>query len=217
MDHKRVTQIGLEPDPKLKPLFLAEPGRHLITGRDRSLELNRQQLDPRPLKRKLSVSGDPLSFKPKQGSQVPTKRQQQVKQAHVHYHEFLRLEQAGPATIGSSNTSDCHLVAIKRSKVTKTPPPRFVDFTCDNVVKLKDFQLDGNEVRMIYEQMDVSLRVLNGMPNREWEGYEIGAVCKEVCWKLPSHAWTDIPSRCWRALRSYMTPTCATVASIAAQ
>lgn len=108
---------------------------------------NRLSFDPKPPDVKLIK-------KPKLGSKEP--------EPTTEYNEFMAFDQAGAATIGSSNTRENFLVAIKRRTVpgTVSRNPR-KHLAHENIVSLFDLFYDGNEVCMIYEQMDVSLRHLS--------------------------------------------------------
>lgn len=99
----------------------------------------------------------------------------------TEYNEFMVFDQGGTATIGSSNTRENFLVAIKRKKVSACVPKNHPKHQVhDNVVSLFELFYEGNEVCMIYEQMDVSLRHLTGTCEGQWDDYKIGAICKEV-------------------------------------
>ena len=97
------------------------------------------------------------------------------------YHEFMPLDQAGPAVIARENREDGPFVAIKRTKngdrnlVHKIP-----NFTSDCLVNIKDMFLEGDEIVTIYEQMDVSLRHIMAVAGGPLQFFEIGAICKEV-------------------------------------
>lgn len=135
-----------------------------------------------PLKRPIPANPNSLSFVERDQTVRSEKRVKlpQREERRVIYHEFLKLDQAGPAVICSGNTSDCSIVAIKRSKVKAQNNTFKIPSVCSNVVELIEvFDKDGG-THMVYEQMDVSLRLINSIPRLQWNEHEIAAVCKEV-------------------------------------
>ena len=149
-------------------------------------------------KRPLPVNPDQLSFDPKRLQVQKLKRTQKSTESSISsvdqnipltdekkaitYDGILHFDQAGPAIIGSANTKDCTLVAIKTSKRTTKVDLKFlIELSNDNVVQLLDvFDTESDEICMIYEQMEVSLRLINGNPYIKWKAYEIAAISKEV-------------------------------------
>lgn len=145
--------------------------------------------EPRPAgktlqKRILPVNENRLSFdlKPPEGNSIkkPKLMSEELDPA-TEYNEFMIFDQGGAATIGSSNTRENYLVAIKKRSV-----PGGISRSAwklpnhDNVVRILEVFCEGDEVCMIYEQMDVSLRHLTGTCDGQWDDYKIGAICKEV-------------------------------------
>ena len=99
----------------------------------------------------------------------------------AHYDEFMALDQAGPAMIGSDNKQEPSLVAIKRMKKTnKSPVNRITSFTSDHLVQIKNMFEDGDDIIIIYETMDVTLRQLTGILRDPLKAFQIAAICKEV-------------------------------------
>jgi hypothetical protein len=97
------------------------------------------------------------------------------------YHEFMKLDQAGPAVMGCDNTRECNLVAIKRLKgVSKASKPRIQPFTSNQVVELKDMFFDNDDLVIVYEQMEISLRAVTGIQPGPFQDFQIAAICKEV-------------------------------------
>jgi hypothetical protein len=98
------------------------------------------------------------------------------------YHEFMNLDQAGPAVMGCDNTGERNLVAIKRLKgVKKASKPRIQPFTSNQVVEVKDmFFDDDDDLVIIYEQMEISLRAITGLQPGLFQDFQIAAICKEV-------------------------------------
>ena len=121
----------------------------------------------------------------------------QSEERRVAYHEFLKLDQAGPAVICSGNTQYCSIVAIKRSKVKAQNNVVKFPSICSNVVDLIEvFDKDG-EIYMVYEQMDVSLRLINSIPKLRRNEHEIAAVYREVgCIRKDRLAEIDEAIRC---------------------
>lgn len=100
------------------------------------------------------------------------------------YYNFMPLDQAGPAVIARDN-KDRTFVAIKRAKKSGVEPVlRIPDFVSDHVVNIKDMFVDKEEVVIIYEQMDVSLRHIMAVAGGPLQAFEIAAVCKEVRFSL---------------------------------
>ena len=135
-------------------------------------------------KRILPVNVNRLSFdfKPPEGKLIkkPKLGFDQLNST-TEYNEFMVFDQGGTATIGSSNTRENFLVAIKRRKVSACiPTNHWKHQVHDNIVSLFELFYEGNEFCMIYEQMDVSLRHLTGTCEGQWDDYKIGAICKEI-------------------------------------
>ena len=185
---RTVTRIsGDGSRPLLLPSIIANNTSSLITpsestGQKRPLPVNQNKLsfDPKRLqpqksKKLQKVEKDTLSVK----SKVSVDQQN----SSVTYEGFLHFDQAGSAIIGSTNTKDCTLVAIKTSKgSTNLDMQHLTECKHENVVQLLDvFDIDDNEICMVYEQMEVSLRLINGNPYIKWKAYEIAAISKEVC------------------------------------
>ena len=172
---RRITQLRGD---TTRPLLLSgDKGHH----RDIPLP----EKPPRTLqKRPLPANPSQLSFEPKRTAEQAAKR---LKTSTEHrplaaYHKFLKLDQAGPATIASDSNSTCSMVAIKCSQVKSNdaiPPIR--GLPGDNIVNLIEIfrETDGN-IYMVYEQMDVSLRGVNSIAHGYWNSHEIAAICKEV-------------------------------------
>lgn len=185
-EDKRVTQIGF------RPLFLSNDK----AAKPKDFEAREAVARPIP-KRKFPASTDRTSFSTRQYVEGPAspgtrppgdlvsdskQRAKRLRTDQVFYNEFMELDQAGHAVIAGSNTPECTLVAIKWGKGGPRPLPD-LEIPCDNIVKLLSFTAnegDGDRVRMIYELMDVSLRVINSIPKRKWSAHEIAAICKEV-------------------------------------
>lgn len=110
----------------------------------------------------------------------PIKSVNPPQERRVTYHEFLKLDQAGPAVICSDNTQDCAIVAIKLIKVKAQNNTFKLPRPCSNVVDLKELFDKNDETFMVYEQMDVSLRLINSIPKLQWNEHEIAAICREV-------------------------------------
>ena len=97
------------------------------------------------------------------------------------YEEYMTLDQAGPAIIGSENTEEPTLVVIKRVK--KTNESRFNEiapFTSDHLVQIRAIYEDGSDAVIVYETMDVTLRQLTGILQGPLKAFQIAAICKEV-------------------------------------
>lgn len=96
------------------------------------------------------------------------------------YYNFMPLDQAGPAVIACDN-KDRTFVAIKRAKKSGVEHElRIPDSVSDHVVNIKDMFVDKEEVVIIYERMDVSLRHIMAVAGGPLQAFEIAAICKEV-------------------------------------
>ena len=102
--------------------------------------------------------------------------------SRTSYHTFMPLDQAGPAVIARDNKEDGPFVAIKRVKrADRDLVYRVPDFTSDHLVNIKDMFLEGDEeIVIVYEQMDVSLKHIVAVTGGPLQGFEIAAICKEV-------------------------------------
>lgn len=97
------------------------------------------------------------------------------------YDEFMALDLAGIAMVGSENNEDPDLVAIKRvEKTSKSRISRIAPFTSDHLVQIKDVYEDGNDIVIVSETMDVTLRQLTGILQGPLKAFQIAAICKEV-------------------------------------
>ena len=102
--------------------------------------------------------------------------------SRTSYHTFMPLDQAGPAVIARNNMEDRAFVAIKRVKrADRDPVKRVADFTSDHLVNIKDMFLEGDDdIVIVYEQMDVSLKHIVAVTGGPLQAFEIAAICKEV-------------------------------------
>jgi hypothetical protein len=99
----------------------------------------------------------------------------------ISYHEFMALDQGGAANMGCDNTRECNLVAIKTLRgIDKNSIRGIRPFTGDHVVSIRDVYFDNNDLMIIYEQMDVSLRDVASILQGPFEPFQIAAICKEV-------------------------------------
>ena len=102
--------------------------------------------------------------------------------SRTSYHEFMPLDQAGPAVIAHDNMNNRVFVAIKRMKRANPEPLyRVPDFKSDHLVNIRDMFLEGDhEIVIVYEQMDVSLRHVMAVTGGPLQAFEIAAICREV-------------------------------------
>lgn len=97
------------------------------------------------------------------------------------YDEFMSLNLAGTVMIGLENNKEPDLVAIKRVKKTsQSCISRVALFTSDYLIQIKDVYEDGNDIVIISETMDVTLRQLTGILYGPLKAFQITAICKEV-------------------------------------
>ena len=108
--------------------------------------------------------------------------------SRTSYQAFMPLDQAGPATIARDNLKDGTFVAIKRVKrADRSPVYRTPDFTSEHLVNILDMFLEGDEeIAIVYEQMDVSLRHIVAVAGGPLQVFEIAAICKEVSGRVRS-------------------------------
>jgi hypothetical protein len=77
----------------------------------------------------------------------------------VAYHEFMILDQAGSAVIACDNTRERKLAAIKRFKgIDQSSTRKIPPFRSDYGVNIKETYFDNDDIVIVYEQMDISLR-----------------------------------------------------------
>jgi hypothetical protein len=101
--------------------------------------------------------------------------------SRVTYHEFMVLDQAGLANIGCDDTRECNLVAIKRLiGVRKRLLRRIKPFTSDHVISIKETYFENDDLVIIYERMDVSLRHVTSILQGPFQPSQIATICKQV-------------------------------------
>ena len=101
--------------------------------------------------------------------------------SRVTYHEFMVLDQAGSANIGCDNTRERNLVAIKRLiGARRRLLRRIKPFTSDHVVSIKETYFENDDLVIIYERMDVSLRHVTSILQGPFQPSQIAAICKQV-------------------------------------
>ena len=93
----------------------------------------------------------------------------------------MTLDQGGHAVIGSDNNKKPGLVVIKRiKKLDKSFTNRIRPFTSEHLVQIKNMYEDDDDVVIVYETMDVTLRPLTGIRPGPLKAFQIAAICKEV-------------------------------------
>ncbi len=130
---------------------------------------------------------------PKSVSPIPSKPHAVTAQNHnftqvvrnksrTSYHTFMPLDQAGPAVIAREDKEDGPFVAIKRVKrADRELVYRIPGFKNDHLVNIKDMFLEcEDEIVIVYQQMDVSLRHIMAVTGGPLHSFEIAAICKEV-------------------------------------
>ena len=101
-------------------------------------------------------------------------------ESRISCFEIMRLDQAGPATIAQEEQAHGRLLAIKRMKPGTTDIRTIKMVHSDFVVSILDCFWDHSELVVISEQMDVSLRHINGVVPALLKASEIAAICKDV-------------------------------------
>ncbi len=100
----------------------------------------------------------------KDGGKIAKLGKEKIERPIGTYNELMIRDQAGPAIIGSDNSEECNFVAIKRvKKVDNSLVHRIPSFNSDQLVEIRDMYQDNDDVVIIYEQMDVSLRHMSGL------------------------------------------------------
>ena len=182
---RRVTQLSGE---GIRPLHLLEQSHQTSRKFNNSSKLI--------LKRTIPISNNNLTFPQPDKSQPPLKKVKaggstNEKPGFVTYEEFMTLEQAGTTYIAFATTQDHSLVAIKhRPSITRNVKTIY-NTDSDNLVNLLDVFEKGEETHVVYELMDVSLRVVNGVRSGQWQAFEIAAICKEVISTDITGFWTN--------------------------
>jgi hypothetical protein len=96
----------------------------------------------------------------------------------LQYKELMTLDQSGDATICYDRDYD--IVAIKKIQIVdKSVVPKIHSFTSDHVVNIIQTFLEKDEITIIYEKMDISLRRMLAVLSPVKE-HHIAIFCKEV-------------------------------------
>lgn len=169
---RQVTQIGDIRFEERKNAFLSKPAS--------------------TLKRQIPINTNRLSFSPKKSEFLNKRRKIEISNSPLEaYHDFMTLDQAGPATIAYDNAHA--LFAIKNVRLDKASPSTNIQlFKNDCVVSLYDVYRDLDGYRLVYECMDVSLEQVLGTPRGQLASFEIAAICKEVSHPFLHVALNDI-------------------------
>ena len=93
----------------------------------------------------------------------------------------MALDQSGAANMGCDNTRKCNLVTIKTLReIDKNSIRGIRPFTGDHVISIRNVYFDNNDLIIIYEQIDVSLRDVASILQSPFEPFQIAAICKEI-------------------------------------
>ncbi|KAI4264804.1 MAG: hypothetical protein L6R42_000103 [Xanthoria sp. 1 TBL-2021] len=174
--HRSVTRLG---GTELRPL-------HLLSqqGANSDHVGEADGTAKKTLKRRFPVNDNKLSWEPRAKQSKNSTTCNSAKLGTVQkaqYYEFLVLNQAGKACTAHDNSTECKLVAIKKRNLNGT-----ADYDCrqeiqdENVMNLIEIFIKDEQVYLVYEQMDVSLDIINGIPRGRWQAFEIAAICKEI-------------------------------------
>jgi serine/threonine protein kinase len=91
------------------------------------------------------------------------------------------LDQAGSAVIACDNTRERKLVAIKRFKgIDQSSTRKIPPFRSDHVVNIKETYFDNDDMVIVYEQMDISLRNVTSILQGPFKPFQIATICKGV-------------------------------------
>ncbi len=175
-EHRPLTQVGTF------LLTVAENSVQYSSSTPSDIQVSRK----RALEDQFSFfSSDPVSHSKDRGK-IAKLRKEKIERpigtfSQVSYNELMTLDQAGPAIIGSNNSEECNLVAIKRVKrVNNSLVHRIPSFNSDQLVEIRDMYQDNDDVVIIYEKMNVSLRHITGLLRGPLKAFQIAAICKEV-------------------------------------
>lgn len=144
--------------------------------------LNRHILADESPTRKIPINAERLSFVSTKASEPSAKKPKlsHKLEPHTLYHEFMSLDQAGPAIMAFDSTPE--LYAIKKYKrnagVEAKGVRPFSESDC--VVSVIEVYPTLVDVCIVYESMDVSLRHILAIPRGQLVPHEIGAICREV-------------------------------------
>jgi len=134
--------------------------------------------------RNIPISKERLSFVATRSSEPSLKKakREEPVESQTLYHEFMSLDQAGPAIMAFDSTSE--LFAIKKYKRVASDEIKNIlstqySETVSVVSVIEAFQTT-TEVHIVYERMDVSLRHILATPRGQLVSHEIGAICREV-------------------------------------
>ncbi len=134
--------------------------------------------------RNIPISKERLSFVATRSSEPSLKKakREEPVESQTLYHEFMSLDQAGPAIMAFDSTSE--LFAIKKYKSVASDEIKNIlstqySETVSVVSVIEAFQTT-TEVHIVYERMDVSLRHILATPRGQLVSHEIGAICREV-------------------------------------
>jgi len=93
----------------------------------------------------------------------------------------MTRDQARSIIIDSDNSEKCNFVAIKRvKKVDNSLVHRISSFNSDQLVEIRDMYQDNDDVVIIYEQMNVSLRHIIDLLQDSLKVFQIAAICKKI-------------------------------------
>jgi hypothetical protein len=82
----------------------------------------------------------------------------------VNYYTFIVLDQIRSAVIGFDDIRERNLVAIKRlNGIDKSLTRRLRPFISDYIVNVREAYIDYDDLIIVYEQMDISLRYITGL------------------------------------------------------
>lgn len=126
----------------------------------------------------------------KDRNEVPgSRRTEERARSRITYHEFMVLDQARSANIRCDNTRERNLVTIKRlHSVRKGSMRKIQPFTSEHVVSIRDKHFENDDLVIIYERIDVSLRHVTSILQDPFKPSQIAAICKQVSKPRHPHA-----------------------------
>jgi hypothetical protein len=91
------------------------------------------------------------------------------------------LDRAGPAVIACDNTAERELVAIKRFQGIDKSSMRKITLSRNNyVVSIIETFFEGENMVIVYEHMDISLRNVTSILQGQFKPFHIAGICEEV-------------------------------------
>ena len=174
--HRRPTQIG---DIHFNDPTIQSSSVLLPSSEGPSKSKRRQLADVSPVRTlPVNVSQSLKDFR--SFEHIPKKIKKGLREKpQQNYYEFISLDQAGPATIAYDDSYK--LYAVKKVRVQSVDGIRIQLFKdVATVVGLYDAYSMGDEIQVVYEYIDTSLKSVLATPRGLLVTAEIAIICREV-------------------------------------